>query len=241
MTGCRGCWPVRRDQGDVRQLDARRQRSRGGGWRSGGSGRDRSGPVFPGATFEIVTTAAALDTGRYTPSSLIVGRSPLTVSGVSIRNDLNQSFGQISLTRALGYSVNTVFAQVGAAVGPRQMTAYMRRLGFYSSPQLGSTSERVSTSGMRLAGRFVLPGAIGTSLGRLAIGQGGVTVTPLQMAMVASAVADHGTLVTPRLRTRSCSPTVSLEAAAVPVARRLGVSRGERELIARPDPEAPGG
>ncbi len=173
----------------------------------------------PGAAFEIVTAAAALDSGRYAADSLIAGRSPLTVSGVPVRNFGNQSFGHITLTAALSYSVSTVFAQVGARVGPQEMTAHMRRLGFYSSPPIGSAAGRVSPSGMRHAGRFVLPGTVGTSLGRLAIGAAGLVVTPLQMAMVASAVADGGTLVTPRLRTST--PTVSARAIKASTARAL--------------------
>ncbi len=181
-------------------------------------GNDRAA-YSPGAAFEIVTAAAALDSGRYTADSLITGRSPLTVSGVPVRNFGNQSFGRLTLTTALSYAVNTVFAQVGARVGPRQMTAHMRGLGFYSSPQIGAATGRVSPSGMRHAGRFVLPGTVGTSLGRLAIGEGGLVVTPLQMAMVASAVADGGTLVTPRLR--AATPTVSARAMKAPTARAL--------------------
>jgi peptidoglycan glycosyltransferase len=173
----------------------------------------------PGSAFEIVTAAAALDSGRYKADSLIAGNSPLTVSGVPIRNFANQSFGPITLSQALSYSVNTVFAQVGAGVGPEQMTASMRRLGFYSSPQLGSAADRVSPSGIRDAGRLVLPGTVGTSLGRLAIGQGGLAVTPLQMAMVASAVADRGTLMAPSLGT--ATPTVSVRAMKASTARTL--------------------
>jgi penicillin-binding protein A len=173
----------------------------------------------PGSAFEIVTAAAALDSGRYKADSLIAGNSPLTVSGVPIRNFANQSFGPITLSQALSYSVSTVFAQVGAGVGPEQMTASMRRLGFYSSPRLGSAADRVSPSGIRDAGRFVLPGTVGTSLGKLAIGQGGVAVTPLQMAMVASAVADGGTLMAPSLGT--ATPTVSVRAMNASTARTL--------------------
>jgi penicillin-binding protein A len=173
----------------------------------------------PGSAFELVTAAAALDSGRYRADSLIAGRSPLTVSGTAIRNFANQSFGQITLAQALSYSVNTVLAQVGAGVGPEQMAASMRRLGFYSTPRLGRGVERVSPSGLRAAGRFVLPGTVGTSLGRLAIGQGGLAVTPLQMAMVASAVADGGTLTAPGLRT--ATPTVSIRAMKLSTARTL--------------------
>jgi peptidoglycan glycosyltransferase len=173
----------------------------------------------PGSAFEIVTAAAALDSGRYTADSLVAGHSPLTVSGVPIRNFANQSFGRITLTQALSYSVNTVLAQVGARVGPEHMTASMRRLGFYSSPQLGSAADRVSPSGIRDAGKFVLPGTVGTNLGRLAIGQGGLAVTPLQMAMVASAVADGGTLMAPSLRT--ATPAAPVRAMKPSTARTL--------------------
>jgi peptidoglycan glycosyltransferase len=173
----------------------------------------------PGSAFEIVTAAAALDSGRYTSDSMIAGDSPRTVSGAPIRNFANQSFGEITLTQALSDSVDTVFAQVGAGVGPEQMTAVMRRLGFYSTPQLGAGADRVSPSGVRDAGRFVLPGTVGISLGRLAIGQGGLAVTPLQMAMVASAVADDGTLVAPSLRT--AAPTDSVRAMKGSTARTL--------------------
>ena len=173
----------------------------------------------PGAAFEIVTAVAALDSGRYTATSLIGGNSPLTVNGTPIRNFANQSFGQVTLTQALSSSVDTAFARVGADVGPKQMTASMRRLGFYSAPQLGASSVRASPSGLRDAGRLVLPGSVGTSLGRLAIGQGGLAVTPLQMAMVASAVADGGTLVSPRLR--KTTPTASVRAMKPSSARTL--------------------
>ena len=59
----------------------------------------------PGSTFKIVTATAAINTGKYTPESVVNGNSPVTVSGVPLENDGNQSFGDISLTQALTYSV----------------------------------------------------------------------------------------------------------------------------------------
>lgn len=155
----------------------------------------------PGATFDIVTAAAALDTGRYTPSSRIAGASPLTVSGTPLRNDGNQSFGRLTLTQSLSYSVDTVFAQVGESAGRQTMTTYMRRFGFYASPRLGPTSLRLAASGVRLGGGLVSPTSGRVDLGRLAVGQGRLVATPLQMAMVAAAVADGGKLMSPHLET----------------------------------------
>ena len=62
---------------------------------------------------------AAIDSGKYTPNSIVNGKSPVTISGVPLNNDNNQSFGPIDLTTALTYSVNTVWAQVAEAARTR--------------------------------------------------------------------------------------------------------------------------
>jgi peptidoglycan glycosyltransferase len=119
---------------------------------------------------------------------------------VPLQNDNNQSFGPITLTKALTYSVNTVWAQVAQAVGRPTMTDYMKRFGFYAKPPIDLPSAEVSTSRpYNFKGRPYLPGSPNEDIGRIGIGQGGLLVTPLQMAMVAAAVADHGTLMAPRL------------------------------------------
>ena len=91
------------------------------------------------------------------------------------------------------------------------MQNYMRRFGFYRNPPLDYPSDQMIPSGARLyvpkpkphydlipvTNRHV-------DLGRTAIGQDLLSVTPMQMAMVASAVADNGTLdgTTPLLQGR---------------------------------------
>ncbi len=157
----------------------------------------------PGSTFKIVTTTAALSTGRYTPQSTIVGNSPLTVSGVPLENDGNQSWGPVSLTTGLTYSINTVYAQVGEAIGRQTMFSYMKRFGFYSTPPLDYPAGQMTVSGERINGKLVPVTNDNVDLGRTAIGQANLTVTPLQMAMVVATVADGGTLMKPYLVTRS--------------------------------------
>ncbi len=155
---------------------------------------------YPAAgTFDLVSATAALDTGLYTSRSRIAGHSPIVVSGTPLHNAQDQSFGPITLTEALDESVNTVFAQVGEAVGRQTMTAYMERFGFYASPASSPSIGRLPASGVRIHGRLALPNDPRVDLGRLAIGQGGLTVTPLQMAMVAAAIADGGQLMDPHL------------------------------------------
>ncbi|MBV9837662.1 MAG: hypothetical protein JO156_06060, partial [Solirubrobacterales bacterium] len=90
----------------------------------------------PGSTFKVVSAVAAIDSGRYTPSSTVNGNSPVTISGVPLANDNNQSWGMIDLTTALTYSVNTVWAQVAEALGRPTLTDYMQRFGFYAKPPL---------------------------------------------------------------------------------------------------------
>ena len=77
------------------------------------------GAYPPGSTFKLVTTTAALDSGRYTPYSLFNGNSPVTVSGHSLENDGNASYGQVTLTKALTDSINTVYAPLGVTLGRR--------------------------------------------------------------------------------------------------------------------------
>ena len=169
--------------------------------------RTTQGGYAPGSTFKIVTATAAIDGGKYTPNSLINGNSPLLVSGVPLNNDGNQSWGPQTLTTAMTYSINTIFAQVAETVGRATMTEYMKRFGFYAKPLLDYPPNELSISRpFSPAGRPYPPGSPNEDIGRIGIGQGGLEVTPLQMAMVAAAVANGGKLMTPHLATRIVNP-----------------------------------
>jgi peptidoglycan glycosyltransferase len=158
----------------------------------------------PGSTFKVVTAAAALDTGKVTPDSIVDGSSPQTISGVPLANSGGVSYGPITFTTALTNSVNTVFAKLGEEVGARTLVDYMERFGFYRDPQLDYPEDSMLASGVRNASGRLVTG--GFDVGRVAIGQGGaegqIQVTPLQMAEVAAAVANGGRLVRPRLTDR---------------------------------------
>ncbi len=166
--------------------------------------RSTQGLYPPGSTFKVVTATAAIDTGLYTPNSMVNGKSPITVSGVPLANDNNQPFGLIDLTTALTYSVNTVWAQVAEHVGRATMTDYMKRFGFYAKPPLDYPPDEMVASRPYPPGsrRPYPPASPNEDIGRIGIGQGGLLVTPLQMAMVAAAVANNGTLMNPRLTDR---------------------------------------
>jgi penicillin-binding protein A len=157
----------------------------------------------PGSTFKIVTASAAIDSGKYTPDSVINGNSPITVSGVPLQNDGNQSWGPQTFTTAMINSINTIFAQVAEHVGRSTMADYMKRFGFYRVPPLDYPENEMAASGVRDPhAHLIAPTNPNVDLGRVGIGEGAVSTTPLQMAMVAAAVANGGKLMTPHLTSR---------------------------------------
>ncbi|HEU4975125.1 MAG TPA: penicillin-binding protein 2 [Baekduia sp.] len=158
----------------------------------------------PGSTFKVVTSTAAIDSGLFTPQSPINGDNGAKISGVPLSNDYGQSFGTIDMTTALAESVNTAFARIGERVGKATMKKYMERFGFGAKPQLDYPKDAMSASVVapNPPGHAVPPTSKYVDVGRMAIGQGGLEATPLQMAEVAAAVANHGKLMKPHLTDR---------------------------------------
>jgi len=153
----------------------------------------------PGSTFKAVTAAAALDSGRYTPDSQIDGSNGQEISGVPLQNFGGEDFGTVSLTFALTNSINTVFGQIGEDLGKRTMQKYMTRFGFGEQPPIDLPSIQVAASGERVKGRVVPATRDVVDVGRMAIGQDKLLVTPLQMASVAQTIANGGVRVKPWL------------------------------------------
>jgi peptidoglycan glycosyltransferase len=160
----------------------------------------------PGSTFKIVTATAAIDSGTFTPESTVSGQNDIPISGVPLQNDDNESLGQITLTQGLVHSVNTVWAQVAEQLGKGTMARYMNRFGFNRQPQLDYPSDQMSISGEYLGARLLSPTSPQVDVGRMGIGQDKLEVTPLQMAQVAAAVANHGRLMVPYLTQRIVNP-----------------------------------
>jgi peptidoglycan glycosyltransferase len=156
----------------------------------------------PGSTFKIVTATAAIDTGAFTPESTLSGRNDIPVSGVPLGNDDGESFGQLTLTQGLAKSVNTVWAQVAERLGKRTLARYMDRFGFDRKPELDYPSLEMSASGEYLGESLLSPTSPRVDVGRMGIGQDKLRVTALQMAEVASAVADDGRLMVPHMTQR---------------------------------------
>jgi len=160
----------------------------------------------PGSTMKVVTAAAALDSGRYRPDSLVDGRNGKPISGVPLNNFGSENFGDIDLTFALTNSVNTVWAEVGEKLGGRTMQRYMERFGFYAEPPLDYPDQQMSASGVRKKGALAEMTDDSVDVGRAAIGQGDLFATPLQMASVAQTIGNGGVRLEPHIMAKSIDP-----------------------------------
>jgi peptidoglycan glycosyltransferase len=156
----------------------------------------------PGSTMKVVAAAAALDSGEYEPDSIVSGESPKTISGAPLTNSGGADFGPIPLTTALTNSVNTVWAEVGEELGSETMYEYMERFGFNTEPDMDYPRNQMTPSGVFDENGDLLDQNDPVDIGRVAIGQERLQVTPLQMAMVAAAVGNGGVLMKPRLTDR---------------------------------------
>jgi len=150
----------------------------------------------PGSTFKLVTASAALENGM-APSTLFPNPSQLSLPQTTHRL---QNFGgehclggvaQITLAQALQVSCNVVFGEVGLKLGGDKLLAQARKFGFDEHVPFDLPFAEGSIAPESLKA----PPAVAFS----AIGQQSVGANPLQMALIASAIANGGVEMAPRL------------------------------------------
>jgi penicillin-binding protein A len=170
--------------------------------------RATNGLYAPGSTFKIVTASAALDTGKFTPDSEFTDPGYCEVYGKRVNNyDTTRPFGKLDLRDALKNSVNSVFCNIGKELGSKELVAYAKRFGFYSTPPLETPSNERAPSGLYDHGELFDPKEdTDVDPGRFAFGQERLLVTPLQMAMVAAAIANDGIVMRPYVVDRVLGP-----------------------------------
>lgn len=153
------------------------------------SGIAFSAPQPPGSTFKIITTAAALEEGVATPDTDYPVVTAATVEGREITNAHSESCGG-SLVTSFALSCNSVFAPLGAELGPERLLEEAEEFGFNSPPTLYNIEAIAATQ----PPSSTIPDPIGGELDAAvsAIGQGQVLATPLQMASVAQTIANGG-------------------------------------------------
>jgi penicillin-binding protein A len=153
----------------------------------------------PGSTFKVIATTAALQDGLYTPTSMFDDTGSIVASGQPLTNFDGEKFGPNTLTFALTHSINTTFARVGIALGAQRLGAAMSAFGFGRAPSVDLPDGMVIPSGRYHQTTLLLSNEPGEDTARIGIGQEQLLVTPLQNAMVAAAIANHGTIMTPYL------------------------------------------
>jgi penicillin-binding protein A len=175
--------------------------------------RSTQAHYVPGSTFKVVTATAALDSTKITPETLFSDPGYCVEYGKRIYNASNpdsgpETFGTLTFSQGLIHSVNSVFCNTGKRIGAARILDYAKRFGFYRKPPLETPSDERSSSGLYRNGKLFDPKNPATQVdpGRLAFGQERLQVTPLQMAMVASAVANHGVLMKPFVVDRIVAP-----------------------------------
>jgi penicillin-binding protein A len=183
--------------------------------------RTTAGLYPPGSSFKVVTAAAALDTGLYTPESQFYDPGYCIEYGQKVRNagdpESPEQFGTLNLFTALENSVNSVFCKIGIRLGAKRILDYSKRFGFYSLPPLETPENERNASGLYEKGRLFFPeNNSQVDPGRLAFGQERMLVTPIQMAMVAAGVANKGVVMRPFVVDRIEQPNGSLVTRTAP-------------------------
>ncbi len=165
---------------------------------------------FPGSTFKVVTAAAGLENGvisTVAPEFEVTDRylPPLTERPIS--NFGGNSCGG-NLIEILVVSCNSAFAELGAELlGPAPLIESAERFGFNQTPPLDLPlpipSQFPTDFGSRVSGPTdEIPAGVfedTPALAQSAIGQNNVSATPLQMALVAAAVANGGLMPVPHV------------------------------------------
>ena len=173
--------------------------------------RGTAGLFTPGSTFKVVTAAAALDTGTFSPTSEFDDPGYCVEYGQRVFNYSDQGtpsgYGRVTLAEAVENSINSVFCNIGKELGADVVLDYAERFGFYDEPPIELPSDEVAISALYRNGRPYRPDDPNqVDPGRLAFGQERLLATPLQMALVAAGVANDGVVMEPTLVDRIVAP-----------------------------------
>ena len=147
----------------------------------------------PGSVLKVLTMAAALDTGTVRPDTQFIDTGSIQVGGITIQNWNRDAWGQQNMVGCLQHSLNVCLAWVSSQMGSQTFYGYMERFGLGHPTGIDLSGEAM--------GRLKIPGDTDwypVDLGTNAFGQG-VSVTPLQMLMAVSAIANDGRMVTPHV------------------------------------------
>lgn len=150
----------------------------------------------PGSTFKTVTAAVAIDDGIATPDNPVyptLRELDLPQTDATLKSFGGSACGG-SLAESFRVSCNTTFGQIGLDLG-NSFVPGMERFGIGTAPPLDVAPGAAPSVGPP-AGSFAMNQPLFAYAG---VGQGDVATTPLQMALVAAAVANGGVIMEPHV------------------------------------------
>ncbi|HHO48424.1 MAG TPA: penicillin-binding protein 2 [Desulfobacteraceae bacterium] len=158
------------------------------------------GQYPPASTYKIVTALAGLGERVISPDSIIFCPGHYRFGNRTYRCWKRGGHGAVNLERALSESCDVYFYQVGQRLGVDRLAEYARRLGLGKKTGVDMEHEKsglIPTAEWKKK-RFNVPWQDGETLS-VAIGQGFVLATPIQVCMMTAALANGGTLYRPAL------------------------------------------
>ena len=171
-----------------------------------------SGTYSPGSTFKQVVTLAALEHNVISPEQTLFcsGHDPKIPEF-----NCHKVHGAVNMVRAISTSCDVYFYELGRRLGPDKIAAMAKRLGLGQVSSLGLPGEKgglIPTEAWKKAARKNERWTTGDSM-NISIGQGYVSVTPIQLATLVSRVANGQVAVKPRL-VRNAVSTARSDAAS---------------------------
>lgn len=155
----------------------------------------------PASTFKIVTTTAAIESGNYSPDTVLPTFPFIRAGGIEFWDWNNAGFGPLGFSGAMAYSSDTFFYQTAMRMGSQPLIQWTRRFGFGQKTGIELSSEE--SSGLVPDESWKLenidePWFQGDTI-NMSIGQGYLQASPLQVAIMFAVVANGGDRVTPHL------------------------------------------
>ncbi len=155
----------------------------------------------PASTFKIVTTAAGLESGKFSPDTILPTYGSLTFGGTTFGEWNHKGFGPLGFTGAIANSSDTFFYQIGQKVGGSTLIEWTRKFGFGEKTGFEFASEEskgfVPDESWKQK-TWKMPWTVGDSI-NMSIGQGALLSTPLQVAGMFAIPANGGYRVQPHL------------------------------------------
>ena len=155
----------------------------------------------PASTFKIVTATAGIESGKYPPNTILNTSAYFSVGGTRFREWNKTGFGRVGYVGSLAWSSNTFYAQVGSGVGGKSLIKWARLYGFGQKTGIelgGETSGLIADDTWKRKNFRNWGWTTGDTV-NMSIGQGFTLATPLQVAVMFSAIANNGDRVRPHL------------------------------------------